>query len=95
MTTMMTMTTDPTKDVSVPVFLNWAKPATFCLLSFSSRDKYSTNAINDKSVDGVLGTRTRGVRMVGANVVLQFYCVTVVALWPTSKRLLVRAVMEA
>ena len=33
-----------------------------------SYDKYSTNlTINDKSVDGVLGTQTRGGRMVGAD----------------------------
>ena len=31
----------------------------FVLFSFFSYDKYSTNTINDKSVDGVLGTRTR------------------------------------
>ena len=30
-------------------------------------DKYSTITINDKSFDGVLGTRTRGSRMVGAD----------------------------
>ena len=43
----------------------WAKP--FCLFSFLSHDKNSTSTINDKSVDGVLGTRTRGSRMVGAD----------------------------
>ena len=32
------------------------------------KDKYSSNlTINDKSIDGVLGTRTRGVRMEGAD----------------------------
>ena len=36
-------------------------------LSFFSHDKYSTNTINEKSVDGVLGTRTRGGKMVGAD----------------------------
>ena len=35
-----------------------------CLFSFFSLDKYSTN---DKSIDGVLGTQTRGGRMVGAD----------------------------
>ena len=35
-----------------------------CLFSFFSHDKYSTN---DKSIDGVLGTQTRGGRMVGAD----------------------------
>ena len=38
----------------------------FVTFSFLSHDKYSTNAINDKSTDGVLGTRTRGDSMVGA-----------------------------
>ena len=39
----------------------------FCLFSFFSHDKYSTNTINDKSIDGVLGTRTWGSVMVGAD----------------------------
>ena len=38
-------------------------PASFCLFSFFLHDKYIT--INDKSIDGVLGTQTRGGRMVG------------------------------
>ena len=43
-------------------------PASFCLFSFFSHDKYSTNlTINYKSVDGVLGTQTQGSRMVGAD----------------------------
>ena len=43
-----------------------AKPGLFCLFSFFSRDKCSTNlTINYKSIDGVLGSRTRGCRMVG------------------------------
>ena len=38
------------------------------IISFFSHDKYSTNlTINDKSVDGMLGTRTLGGRMVGAD----------------------------
>ena len=37
--------------------------ALFVLFSFYSHDKYSTN----KSIDGVLGTQTRGGRMVGAD----------------------------
>ena len=41
-------------------------PASFCLFSFLSHDKYSTNTIKEKCVDGVLGTRTWGGRMVGA-----------------------------
>ena len=36
------------------------------LLLFFSHDKCSTNAIN-KSIDGVLGSRTRSDRMVGAD----------------------------
>ena len=32
-----------------------------------SHDKYSTNTINDRSIDGVLGTRTRGSMVVGAD----------------------------
>ena len=34
---------------------------------FFSNDKYSTHTINDKSVDGVLGTRTQGSNMVGTD----------------------------
>ena len=34
---------------------------------FFSHDKYSTNTINDKSIDGALGTLTRGSRMVGTD----------------------------
>ena len=50
------------------LFKNGPNPASFCLFSFFSHDKFSTNlTINDKSVDGVLGTRTRGGRMVGAD----------------------------
>ena len=48
-------------------FKNGPNPASFCLFSFFSHDKYSTNTINDKSIDGVLGTQTQGGRMVGAN----------------------------
>ena len=36
--------------------------ASFCLFSFFSHDKYSTITINDKSIDGVLGTRSGGDR---------------------------------
>ena len=47
---------------------NGPKPASFCLFSFFSRDKYITNlTVNDKSIDGVLGTRTRGGMMEGAD----------------------------
>ena len=36
----------------------------FSLFSFFSQDKYSPNlTINDKSIDAVLGTRTRGCRI--------------------------------
>ena len=39
----------------------------FCLFLFFSHDKYSTNTINEKSLDGVHGTQTRGGMMVGAD----------------------------
>ena len=39
----------------------------FVYFLFFSNDKYSTNTINENSIDGVLGTRTRGGRMVGAD----------------------------
>ena len=43
-------------------------PASFCLFLFFSHDKYSTNlTINNKSINGVLGNRTQGSRMVGAD----------------------------
>ena len=40
-------------------------PASFCLFSFFSNDKYITNTINEKSVDVLLGTWIWGGRMVG------------------------------
>ena len=44
---------------------NGPNTATFCLFSFLSHDKYSTNLIlNDESIDGVLGIWTLGGRMV-------------------------------
>ena len=46
---------------------NGQTTASFCLFSFFSPDKYSKNTINDKNVDGVLGTRTQGGRMVDAD----------------------------
>ena len=55
------------KDIlNVAMFLtNEPITASFCLFSFFSRDKYSTNwTKNDKSIDGVLETQTRGGRMV-------------------------------
>ena len=49
-------------------FLNWPNPASFCLFSFFSHDKYSTNMIiNEESIDGVLGTQTRSSKLVGAD----------------------------
>ena len=47
-------------------FKNGPNPTSF-LISFFSHDKYSTNAINDIRVDGVLGTQTQGGRMVGTD----------------------------
>ena len=49
------------------IFLNGPNPSSFCLFSFFSHDKYSTITINEKSIDGLLGTRTWGGRMVGAD----------------------------
>ena len=47
-------------------FFKWQKPGLF--LFFRYFNKYSTNlTINDKSVAGMLGTQTRGGRMVGAD----------------------------
>ena len=46
---------------------NGPNPASFCLFLFFSRDEYGTNTINEKSIDGVLGTQTGGGRMVGAD----------------------------
>ena len=37
---------------------NGPNPASICLFSFFSHDIYSTNTINEKSVDGILGPRT-------------------------------------
>ena len=48
-------------------FLNGPNPASFCLFLFFSHHKYSTNSINDKSIDGVFWTQTQGSRMVGAD----------------------------
>ena len=53
------------------VFKKWAKPGLFLVYfcSFSQhKDKYSTNlTINDKSIDGVLGSRTWGSMMEGTD----------------------------
>ena len=48
----------------------WVKPGLFYLNSLfpHCKDKNSTNlTINDKSIDGVLGTKTRGSRIKGAD----------------------------
>ena len=50
------------------VFKNGPIPASFCLFSWFSNDKYGTNlTTNDKSVSDLLGTQTRGGRIVGAD----------------------------
>ena len=53
------------------IFFKWAKPGLFLFIFvlFSHRmDKYSTNlTINEKRVDGMLGSRTRGGRMEGTD----------------------------
>ena len=51
----------------VNVFFNRPNPASFCLFSFVSHDKYITITINEKSIDDMLGTRTRGSMMVGSD----------------------------
>ena len=46
-------------------FFKLAKPSLFiCLFSLFSHDKYSTNLTTKVYLDGLLGTRTRGSRMV-------------------------------
>ena len=48
------------------IFLNGQTQPRFSLFSFISQDRYNTNlTINDKSIDGVLRTWTRGCRIVG------------------------------
>ena len=49
------------------VLQNGPNPASLSLFSFFLHDKYRTNTVNDKSVDGVLGTRIWGGRMVGTD----------------------------
>ena len=44
-------------------FLKGPTPASFCLFSFFSHNKYITNTINDKSIDGC-DLATQGGRMV-------------------------------
>ena len=46
---------------------NGPNPASFCFFLLFSHAKYWTNTINEKSKDGVLGTQTRGGKMVGAD----------------------------
>ena len=54
-------------NTSSAFFKNGPNPASF-LFSFFSHGKYSTNlTIRDNSIEDVLGTRTRGSRMVGAD----------------------------
>ena len=49
-------------------FKNGSNPTSICSFSFFSIEKCSTNyTVNDKSIDGVLGTQTQGVKMVGAD----------------------------
>ena len=52
-------------------FFKWAEPGLFLVYfcSFSQRkDKYCTNfTLNDKSIDGLLGSRTQGSMMEGAD----------------------------
>ena len=49
-------------------FKNGSNPSSFCSFLFFSHDKCCTNlTINDESLDGVLGSRTHGGRMVGTD----------------------------
>ena len=57
-----------TVSVSALSLHSFYNPTTFCLFSFFSqcKDKYSTNlTINEKSINGVLGTQIWGSRMYG------------------------------
>ena len=49
------------------VFFNGPTRPLFVYFCSFHMNKCSTNTINEKSIDGVLGTRTRGSRMVGAD----------------------------
>ena len=52
--------TPPSSWASFVNFLNGPNPASFCLFSFSLRTNIAQIlTINEKSIDGVLGTRTR------------------------------------
>ena len=62
------------------VYKNGPNSASFCLFLFLSHDKYSTNTVNYKSKDGVLGSQTRGSRIVGVDESTElwrspFYCI--------------------
>ena len=46
---------------------NGPTPVSFCLFSVFSHGKYITNTMNDKIIDGVLGTWTWGGKMVVAD----------------------------
>ena len=46
---------------------NGPNPASFSLFSLFSHYKYSTNTVNEKSIDDVLGSWTQGGRMVGTD----------------------------
>jgi len=57
----------------VSFFKNGPNPASFGLFSFFLHDKYSTNTLNDKSIDGAPGIQTRDGRMVGADKSTELY----------------------
>ena len=60
--------TPPSSWASFVNFLNGPNPASFCLFSFSLRTNIAQIlTINEKSIDGVLGTQTRGGRLVGTD----------------------------
>ena len=51
----------------VHLFFKMGQTGLFLFILSFSHDKYIINTINDKSVDGVIGTRTWGSRMVGTD----------------------------
>ena len=47
----------PTPKPAANIFLNESNTACFCLFLFYTHDKYNTNTITYKRVDGVLGLK--------------------------------------
>ena len=51
---------------TIKLFFKWVKPGPL-FVYFHSFHMTNSNTINEKSIDGVLGTRTQGGMMVGAD----------------------------